>query len=125
MDKYKIIFNSSRSWEEKINLCEKLALHEMNKTIYKGIKSAFKNETIWSKFYTEYKNIEGEWESHITYYYHDQSEVDLKNDWRFKEVHDRRKLANFLKLEFHENTFNLPKNHIKDYLKYLKIPYEN
>lgn len=120
MNKYKIIFESNLSWDDKIKLSENLALHEINKSIYINIKDFFGNYTIWSKFKNCYKNLEGKWEKRIVFYYHNLENVDFNNDWRFKEVKGKRKVLEFLELEFHENTFKLPKNHIKDYLKYLE-----
>jgi len=119
MDKYKIIFESKLSWGDKIKTAERLAKHQIDKSIFKNIKESFKGETLWSRFTREYKNIDGDWVSSTCFYYHDLEGVDLKNDWRFREVKNKRSLAKFEGLEFHVNNFNLPLNHINDYLKYL------
>lgn len=51
---------------------------------------------LWSEF--ERELFDGfVWKTEIVYYKGDLSKVDLKNDWRFKEVPKRRKEMKFLK----------------------------
>jgi hypothetical protein len=120
MDKYKIIFDSKKlTFEEKINLSEKLIRHEVNKSINFNILQAFNNQIVWSEFENKYLNTENIWENKTFYYYGDYTEKDLKNDWRFKEVKGKRGLAEFKKLVAKDNRLNLKQNSAKDYIKYL------
>jgi hypothetical protein len=54
---------------------------------------------MWSVFECEYKTkVEEEykWVKELRFYMRDISNEDLKNDWRFCEVKDKRKQAKFL-----------------------------
>ena len=59
MNKYEIIFKSNLSWENKIKMCERLALHEVQKTINNNMKTALLGQTVWTEFEGEYKDVEG------------------------------------------------------------------
>lgn len=119
MDKYKIIFSSSKlTFEEKINKAELLALHEVQKTINRNVKKAFNGEIVWSEFNNNYKNLEGDWENKTFYYYGNISNFN-KKDWRFSKVKDKRDEAVFKQLVIHKDIHGLKQNHIKDYNGYL------
>lgn len=119
MDKYKIIFSSKLSFPEKIKKVEELAKHEIQKTINSNIKTAFKDQIVWSEFSNNYKNSEGVWENKIFYYYGNLYNFD-EQDWRFCKVKDKREKAVFEKLVLHKDTHNLKQNHINDYNDYLE-----
>ena len=118
MDKYKIIFSSSLSFAEKIKKAEELAKHEIQKTIGSNVKTAFKEEIVWSEFTKNIKEKEEGWKKHVVYYYGNIYNFD-SSDWRFSEVKGKREKAVFEKLVLHKNTHGLKQNHINDYNDYL------
>ena len=54
---------------------------------------------MWSVFENEFKtkvDDKYQWVKKLNFYYGDLSEENLTNDWRFKEVPERRKQVKFL-----------------------------
>ncbi len=118
MEKYKIIFNSELSFNEKIKKSENLAMHEVQKVINFNIKKYFKGFTVWTEKYSLYKNKDNNWYNHTSYYYSDLRNIS-KDDWRFCEVLDARKDVSYNKLVLLQETHNLKQNHSRDYISYL------
>ena len=118
MNKYKIIFESNLSFAEKIETAGRLALHEVDKVINISIKDYVYGKLVWSEFEKEFKDGD-KWEIQTTFYYGDLSKVNLEEDWRFKEVKNKRKLAKFKGLSLQDKSHNLKPNHVNVYTKYL------
>lgn len=119
MNKYEIIFKSNLSWEGKIKMCERLCLHEVQKSINNNIKNALPGQTVWTEFEGEYKDVDANWGNNISYYYSDLTTINFTEDWRTCEVKGRRKQRVCNGLVLHEEKNGLKQNNIKDYIKYL------
>jgi hypothetical protein len=56
------------------------------------INTVFENE----KYVYNKKSATGRWVNELVFYVGDLTDVDLKSDWRFKEVKDKRKQLKLL-----------------------------
>jgi len=119
MNHYKIVCESKLSWEDKIKKSSDLILHKVNQVINKNIKKSCEGYTIWSEFSNSYKSLENIWENKLFYYYGDLEKF-MEDDWRFKKVDGKRRLATFNNLVCMIEQHGLKQNHIRDYLKYLE-----
>lgn len=90
MSVYNWIFNSNLTFDEKLEKSCRFAKHKVEMNINKSLKEVYKNHSIWSEFEACY-NKEGEWIKQRVFYFGDWSNADFKNDWRFKEVKEKRK----------------------------------
>lgn len=91
MSVYSLIFNSDKlSFAEKVEKACEFANHKVEMKVNSNLIEAYKDFSIYSE--CEVTKLEGsKWVTESIFYFGDISHIDFNNDWRTKEVKNKRK----------------------------------